>query len=113
MEQELNKKLAKWAGCYEAINKYTGLVCWWYPDGYIHGSAAPPQFTDYLDLCFKWLVPKLNDMGEKVRMISQPRSGGAFFCAVGGKYLAHACVYAETPALALCKAIEKLIDGEK
>ena len=88
-EQELNKTLAKWAGfALYGYNTY---------------------FTQSLDACFRTLVPNF-PVGIRLRMFGQLRNGKGYFCSVGGKYLAHHYSEAETPALALCLAIEKLID---
>jgi len=73
------------------------------------GREAEGDFTADLSLCFKWLIPKLwvceMVMHEGIFFAwrvgapnyGEPINGGAF----------------ETPALALCKAISELIDGEK
>ena len=106
--EELNKKLAEWAGfTYEE----TADGDWHWFDMYGDplsptGLSGEPLFTDSLDACFKWLVPKLvwnvwlinADNGWEFSIMMPMRQ-------VVGK--------AETPALALCKAIEKLIDEEK
>jgi len=121
--QELNKKLAEWAGFEEGTHIidswYDGRLRWrsgdkfWKrPDG-IGQLAAPPNFTSSLDACFKWLVPKLNKQGLRIRLINQPQGRDTFFCAIGGRWLAHEWAEEESLALTLCKAIEKLIDGEK
>ncbi len=102
--QALNKKLAKW----------------WYPEGHLLGSMPSTgdilwgtkerqewvNFPDSLDDCFKWLVPKLQDftMGRHFLL------NEFYFQAVDkATYTESRC---ETPALALCLAIEKLIDSE-
>lgn len=72
-----------------------------------------PILTGSLDACFKWLVPKLpNNLG-----ISIGKDGDRpyFYCRIEGAYFDSIRLVktAETPALALCKAIEKLIDNEE
>jgi len=73
------------------------------------------DFTHSLDACFEWLVPKVvctikwielksGDLGHRARimrleMYTEPQIEYEGFDR-------------ETPALALCKAIEKLIDEE-
>lgn len=124
-EQELNEKLAEWAGFVEADIKKryyftTGgeRVPKWYQPSKEYSDKLP-NFTQSLDACFKWLVPKLRnnenyidinlrdfapEMGDPylftIRMITNYPTIKAW---QGG---------AETPALALCKAIEKFIDAE-
>lgn len=109
-EQELNKKLAEWVGFHKRQPEIS--VDWWRPDGQYEGSCLP-DFPHSLDACFKWLVPKLNEQALRIRLINQPVGGNTFFCAIGGKHLAHGWAEAETLAIALCLAIEKLIDGKK
>jgi len=105
---ELNKKLAEWVEFKKYMNEaYPDRVWdeWIYPDG--KGWTRELNFTQSLDACFKWLVPKVNgvfhydlDMGRHTWFVKQI-----------GKEM---CIgEAETPALALCRAIEKIIDGEK
>jgi len=101
--QELNEKLAEWAG-FHSVH---------YRDGETHGYDTKEalywlQFTQSLDACFKWLVPKIqdDDYSQEVTIYQYPNGWG---CYIGDmrKYQV-----AETPALALCLAIEKLIDSE-
>ena len=105
-EQVLNKKLAEWAEIRYV--KHTVQVCgqmveryeWHYPDGSFHFNS--PDFPNDLNACFKWLVPKL----DKVKIIlNEAPSGDVFWNAQAND----AKVTSETPALALCLAIEKLI----
>ena len=113
-EQELNKKLAEWAGFKLELNPspYMGgdpYKFWVDPRGWDgYGTEKCPRlsnFTQSLDACFKWLVPKLtwyqiNNRGRD--------NHHAFVCLKRKEVGSNA----ETSALALCKAIEKLIDGE-
>ena len=89
--EQLNKKLAKWAG-FEFVNyRY-----WLYPDGTYHKEL--PNFPQSLDACFEWLMQK-------------PKS--KVFLVLWAMDVV--CDWAEgkepRPALALCLAIEKLING--
>lgn len=112
MNEELNKKLAEWAG----ITFFVGG--WKYPDG-TKGSSV--NFTKSLDACFKWLVPKLKP--EVVKLI--PIAGIEMFKDYGKKW---GCILTperwvgkisaiaddnSSPALALCLVIKKLIDSER
>ena len=100
--KQLCEKLAKWAGFEKAI----------------------PVFTDSLDACFQWLVPRLRVRGRH-RMLDEIHlypDGSGWLCELDmvltkdDEYEADKCKVshnrAETPALALCRAIEKLIDKE-
>ena len=55
-EQELNKKLAKWAGMKKVDS------CQWKIEG--HTQYYTPYFTISLDACFKWLVPEIKNFSE-------------------------------------------------
>lgn len=109
---ELNKKLAEWVGI-----TLVGV-----PDG------CEPQFTESLDACFKWLVPKLDENYAYVLMrdwVQEPKGNewvkrhfweceiypNALLCRES--YTTVAQGGGETSSLAFCLAIEKLIDGEK
>ena len=114
---ELNEKLARWAGI-----KVLGIV----PDGTPEGSywgemdltgfAVYPgesdasklcDFTSSLDACFKWLVPKLREYGIMMAILDD----FTWLFNIYNEKSIHDGV-GETPALALCKAIEQLIDEE-
>jgi len=127
-EQELNKELAEWAGFkwQHAYHDFYELVT---PDGAqldltafrIGSYKKCPKFTQSLDACFKWLVPKLNRDGWFVELQQAsmreywkarlwcPSSGTGKITL--GSIRARPIQEAETPALALCLAIEKLIDS--
>ena len=113
MPNELDEKLAKWAGfVYDPPNEkargYGLKPCgmWIAPDG--NFDSELPDFVNSLDDCFEWLVPKLwaiqlsviNTMGDRASMAMVDLDGDLF-----------ASDFAKTPALALCKAIEKVIDA--
>ena len=107
MSEELNKKLAEWAGFEHKVVDIAGgeaQVDHWY-----YGTQSfiffPPNFTDSLNACFKWLVPKLKrwELGSNAE--------GSSYAIVSDriqKYPSEA--QAKTPALALCLAISKLIE---
>lgn len=99
---EFNKKLLEWTGVENIIAIDNGDMLWEDKEGtYFYLE----YFTDSLDSCFNRLVPKLD---------------GYMLSDVGTEH--HAIVYlfpkreeatADSLALALCLAIEKLIDKEK
>ncbi len=114
---ELNKKLGEWVG-FEFSWGSNGKL---YDHRYIKTFSFPkdfiarsrffqpdcsnfPDFTHSLDACFRWLVPKLgyylitDTNGKEEAMVWLD---GDVFEARG-----------KTPTLALCKAIEKLIDWD-
>ncbi len=100
--QVLNKKLAEWAGweyreCNpnhpQLKNSEYGMG-WFHPDSNI-GSFKPLDFTHSLDAIFKWLVPKLDEY-DRMEIL------------MGWAY--NVVSLEDEPALALCLAIERLID---
>ena len=127
---KLNKKLAEWAGFeyvnepywvfkahpnYEPFEVYGAR--WVTPDGRA-ASYKLPDFTNSLDACFKWLVPKLRELKWKLRLGCGDLSGKFHTQLIcwEKEYVRQTrpiiSVYdKDNPALALCLAIEKLIDG--
>jgi len=121
-EQELSKKLAEWAG-FEGryVNRYevgggTGVYAGWeYPNG-VH-RLRPPSFTQSLDACFKWLVPEAQKRDINLRIVVSVQGLSTTVEIFGSNlfdddYPTKKLAWAmdEIPALAFCKAIEKLID---
>lgn len=118
--EELNKKLAEWAGfyCLEGL--------WTIRDEDVL-EVRLPDFTQSLDACFKWLVPKVHTVGRGMLLElkaepykgynAQVKDGKVQWAAyisergyVSGEWSAWTGRHAESPALALCLAIEALID---
>ena len=74
-------------------------------------SIHLPAFTDSLDACFKWLVPKIEKRFELT--VTFHRCHGSIWSCLLTTYRGDIAVEPAqhtNPALALCKAIEKLID---
>ena len=116
--QELNTKLAQWRGftwhdyqVFESEYKDTRIddPYWEYPNG--RKCKALPDFVHSADLCFKWLVPNIDRFSE-VQLI---KTGKGWACRIVLKTTTGHSWYqrAVTPALALCKAIESLINASK
>lgn len=100
-EQELNKKLAEWAG-FKPLAK--GNHQHIRPDGTIsYPFDYTPNFTQSLDACFKWLAPKLNKPLTLYKMATVE-----FWTVKIGATIQSRD---DSLALALCLAIEKLIDA--
>ena len=109
---EKNRKLAEWAGFRQVVGYWQVKwqeVTWEYPDGDYCPDDSLPNFTQSLDACFKWLVPKLLATHE-VTLHHWDKWEADLFAKVPLS-LDSGVVTAETLALALCLAIEKLIDG--
>ena len=116
--EELKKKIAEWLGFIR--NKQNlgrgSEHLWLRPDSKI---GTLPDFPNDLNACFEYIVPKLIRC-EIWRNLTY-KDGGI----VGGDWSAlvstgdHSTSHPletgvdETPALALCRAVEKLIQGEE
>ncbi len=125
---KLNKKMLEFAGFVEADIKkhyyweYCGRYAKWIePDSEYH--VKPPSFLDPdigIAHCFKWLVPKLKPLGllslefhnSVIDKVLTPDEVWGYECHIKlEKYILDRFDgQAETPALALCLAIEKLIE---
>ncbi len=103
-----NKKLAKFGG-FKWVEEYhyaTLKRFWLYPDGTKYHSKVP-NFTESLDTCFKWLWDKAIDaLNEKHHFAMKETPYTILFDRMREGMFA-----GKPPALALCLAIEKLIDG--
>lgn len=110
--KELNEKLAKWAGLEQLVEYYKTA------------SIIPNDkyFTGSLDACFKWLVPKvISDITLEVRVVFDCKPHAKeWSCLLTDTFYTEeeelnylGSGRGKTPAPALCKAIEKLIDREK
>ena len=118
-EVELNEKLARWAGFVKAVETPRSCDCGeplpYWQDSNGRNVEYRLNFTESLDLCFKWLVPKVISMGlrcewgtaSKVNSFSIHDEWGRLYAAAHcdrGK--------GELDALALCRAIEQMIELE-
>ena len=122
--EELNKKLAEWAGFFyghsrnlETMNYEGG---WHYPLATKGACMAVdlPNFTQSLDACFKWLEPKIGIYsmwrGRPI-YISIPKEVPVSEHNVEvWNDMDYGYAYdKDSLAMAFCLAIEKLIDGAK
>jgi len=111
---KLNEKLAEWAGFTVVQSVSMGgeasVAQYLLPDGKHHCWGCP-NFTESLDACFKWLVPKLGKVWLAYGLNDDTSS--PLYKAFACNNLTCFTIFAETPALALCRAVEKLIDGGK
>ena len=113
---ELNEKLAKWAGfsvmSWQTYpNRPHRIIKM--PDGEV-GSWELIDFRNDLNACFKWLVPELLKRNFYIG-IGAEKSGWECWIFEGEPIEGdpfqeyEVKVLADTPALAICKAIEQLI----
>ncbi len=112
---ELNRKIAEWVGFEEVhyLNTSGGTagIHWSAPDK-VSGGPSLPDFTSDFNALFKWVVPRLfsyefenakgNDRGHEAFVNYGEPLGFEGYSAL-----------AETPALALCCAVIKLIDASE
>jgi len=107
-EQELNKKLAEWAGIPLSPIEF-GIPC-------VEGGYEPPNFTHSLDACFKHLVPELESRELQYLLRSMGSEGhmARLIALYPRPYRPRvvAEVWDKEPSLALCLAISKLIGQE-
>ncbi len=113
MNQELDKKLAEWAG-FKAGEVFTqgmltGHQHFDAPDGTAFLDIDMPNFTQSLDACFKWLVPKLNLLWGSTGRLEFHPGKGITTCYI---FLSNGVFEgaSEESSLALCLALEKLAD---
>ena len=120
---ELNKKLAEWAGfgwertkrnTLDCFGRETDLRKWRHAsmdEGIGYMTDACPNFTESLDACFKWLVPKVTRELADIDLSTDREAMYKLFSLwIEEFWLPRAQPI--SLALALCLAIEKLI-GEK
>lgn len=114
--EELNKKLAEWAGLDLKWGRLEGkdygkmVLVFNDANGYRQETQA---FTQSLDACFKWLVPKVVG-GDSYTIDMRTEKYQTWAHLIAHYYMDKSYdVQDKDPALALCKAIEKLIEGEK
>ena len=109
--EELKKKIAEWVG-FEFKRLYS-----WYEDGagytmenvFVKDGEVVADFTTSLDACFKYIVPKLEDLQNIY--FTQRRNGeweARLWFYTGIMQIGYGL---NNPALAFCRAVEKLIDG--
>ncbi len=107
--EELNKKLAEWAGfTYDFTRRYS----WEAPNKEPLPSGIP-DFAHDLNACFKWLVPLLIKLEPKVWMSLSQVSIVSFAAMLKANTDDKLIGWAveNDPALALCKAIERMVDN--
>jgi len=123
---ELNEKLAKWAGFRQLPVGKSGFHwerCqrvgnWMPPEGTETWQSRDhlPNFTESLDACFKWLVPKLEETKKRIEYsvdFSMPDFGkpaNHYWAILQGSHQLVGTGEDKDPALAFCLAIEELID---
>ena len=104
--QKLNKKLAKWTDIKD-YTIYSNIANAEFTDPYSKQHAYSLLFTNSLDVCFKWLVPKLVSGDLHIEWYTTDEDT-AVTIKRGTDTISFVCQ--SNPALALCLAIEKLID---
>jgi hypothetical protein len=114
-DEAINKKLAEWAGFRydedgEFVNGMWANLSGWSRPGEKVRFPEVPEFTDSLDLCFQYLVPKLVDYYLDMLSLDGTIQHHAAVLSTWASVLHTAS--ATSPALALCKAIEQLIEAE-
>jgi len=108
--QELNEKLAIWRGFTKGENYYKdeGLCIDWWAEPNSTNFSALPDFTTDLNACFKWLPALVDDFG-----IYYDGSTKEYKAWARKDHITSEVISDKNVALALCKAIENLIDASK
>ena len=132
MKQEMNEALATWAGFQKRGVSYRGQRIWVAPEEVEHFDKimaeqeaegkeycrmpaedcyyVVPEFTDSLDECFEYLVPKLEGCDRhEVWTVTKGWGYVLFF----GDTKAPEVGVGETPALALCRVIRSYIERQQ
>ena len=116
-EQELNKKLAEWAGFFYGHSRDALTLeptqGWYYPSATSSACMGIelPNFTQSLDACFKWLVPKaILKFCQLFKVDIKDAYKYLFQWWIDERFKLNDV---EVDALALCLAIEKLIDSQQ
>ncbi len=103
MNEELNRKLALWAGW--TIGNNTGITHYYInPDG---DAEDIPNFVESLDACFKWLVPMVID-----KIMAKEGDSSVAYAILFKRWLYELALIIPDATLALCLAIGKLIGKE-
>lgn len=111
-EQELNKKLNKFAD-FQRLRASDGNYHWFDADENIVSPIDEEDNVIWdMNACFKWLVPRLVYFFEfRFNETLSPDEAKRWRCVLFNKGFNEPFEsYGDTPALALCLAIEKLID---
>lgn len=108
-KEKLNEKLAERRGFVFKVNN-RGAKYWELHDIAPYAYTGKPiYFTDSLDSCFKWLVPPIIQLILQTNIWNM-RSAHQYLFAL---WYQEICDRPDEPTIALCLAIEKLIDAEK
>jgi len=122
-EQELkalNDELLEWAGWHWEKNEISNgcfiPILLSPAEELIEGHIGyipehKPNLTQSLDACFKWLVPELKERGYWFIFTGHTFKTGMWIARVKSNIF-EVSGKGDTLALALCLAIEKLIEGE-
>ena len=111
ISKQLDEKLARWAGFEYIPNAESQQLDFWIcPTGGRGLASYPPPFTVSLDACFRWLIP-LIDAWEMAPIFSEDEIE-VWVEKWTRQTVHHGKATDKEAALALCKAIEQLIDAE-
>jgi len=105
--EKLNQKILQWAGFKSIYGRYYAIKA---PDGQ---EVSVPKFIRSFPDCEKWVFPKLFKDGWDIKLCSDD---GYWFCNLT-KWNArkteewNSIVGTEIPTLAVCRAVEFLIDN--
>ena len=127
--EELNKKIAEWLGwkfhphhhVFNQGDAYT-VLDHWTPSRYSKIWVDEPNFTTSLDACFEYIVPKLQAADISIEITCYRGGSDKSFgvitrdwsvCDIVHTEPTYNYVSGDSLPLALCRAVEKLIDERR
>ena len=110
--EELNKKLARWAGLHR--NEPTGGFWWDSEDNLIFDfhKLEEKGFTGSLDNCFEWLEPELYERGYRYKLERMESGHLMVIVKLSISYISEPVTHVtdDTASLAFATAGGRLID---
>ena len=103
---ETNIRLARWIGWEVRDDGY------WRVSPEASGWGTPkylPDFTTDLNACFRWIVPKVFSVTIGTHWKTNTEKTDKYFARIDQQDMTNYTEVADTPALALCLAVDKLI----
>ena len=107
MNKQLNIRLAEWAGFVQVEYRWhpepKEVSDWLFPNKVTIGRL--PDFTQDFSICLEWLMPKLNAWTLSKQAGEREYKARVFINGTPSE-----TGWGDNPALALCRAIQTLID---
>jgi hypothetical protein len=116
VNEKLNKKIAKWCG-WKYFPEEDQDRRWLIPKPYNVWTWNCPNFTNSMDACVKWVIPKLHSKLFRLSLYTYINLEPLVQIDLAGLTLPEdspICYrgFGETIPIAFCLVVEKLIDSE-